>query len=113
MRAVLFNFHTYGRHDGHSLCRRADPDRGAVLNHRAAFVALLVMAAELREAEKRNASDLARAMEDVNHKWRYYTPLTDILEHSRNEHDVWGKRGEPPKEALPSWEENLRALEVV
>jgi hypothetical protein len=83
------------------------------LNHRAAFVALLVMAAELREAEKRNASDLARAMEDVNHKWRYYTPLTDILEHSRNEHDVWGKRGEPPKEALPSWEENLRALEVV
>jgi hypothetical protein len=52
-------------------------------------------------------------MEDVNHKWRYYTPLTDILEHSRNEHDVWGKRGEPPKEALPSWEENLRALEVV
>ena len=80
-------------------------------NHRAAFVALLVMAAELKEAEKRNASDLARAMEQVNHMWGFYTPLTDILKHTSSEHDVWGKRGTPLKEALPSWEENLNALE--
>jgi hypothetical protein len=81
------------------------------LNHRAAFAALLVMAAELKEAEKRSASDLARAMEDVNHKWGYYKPLKSILEHQQSEHDVWGKRGKPNKEALPNWEENLKALE--